>query len=75
MPQCGVEIEQCRDGIELFNLGEFFEAHEALEDVWRAAPQQAVVWGWIGTNPAALTRAPGVKRESVRRCDRRRRSR
>jgi len=27
-----------RRGIELFNLGEFFEAHEALEDVWRAAP-------------------------------------
>lgn len=39
MPQCGVKIEQCRDGIELFNRGEFFEAHEALEDVWRAAPQ------------------------------------
>lgn len=38
MPQCRVEIEQCRGGIELFNRGEFFEAHEALEDVWRAAP-------------------------------------
>lgn len=25
-------------GIELFNRGEFFEAHEVLEDVWRAAP-------------------------------------
>lgn len=23
-------------GIELFNLAEFFEAHEVLEDVWRA---------------------------------------
>jgi len=22
-----------------------------------------VVWGWIGSNPAALTRAPGVKRQ------------
>ena len=30
--------------------------------VLRAALQQAVVWGWIGSNPAALTRAPGVKR-------------
>src|SRR4051812_9227032 len=24
-------------GIELFNAGEFFEAHEVLEDVWRPA--------------------------------------
>ena len=27
-----------RHGIELFNRGEFFDAHEVLEDVWRAAP-------------------------------------
>src|ERR1700686_4837385 len=26
-------------GIELFNEAFFFDAHEALEDVWRAAPQ------------------------------------
>ena len=25
-------------GVELFNHGEFFEAHEVLEDVWRPAP-------------------------------------
>ena len=25
-------------GISLFNRAAFFEAHEALEDVWRAAP-------------------------------------
>ena len=25
-------------GVELFNRTEFFEAHEVLEDVWRAAP-------------------------------------
>ena len=25
-------------GIALFNLASFFEAHEILEDVWRAAP-------------------------------------
>ena len=25
-------------GISLFNNAEFFDAHEALEDVWRAAP-------------------------------------
>jgi len=30
--------------------------------VLRAALGQAVVWGWITTNPAALTRAPVVKR-------------
>ena len=27
-----------RRGLQLFNRGEFFEAHEILEDVWRAAP-------------------------------------
>ncbi len=26
-------------GIALFNAAEFFEAHEVLEDVWRAAPE------------------------------------
>jgi uncharacterized protein len=38
MPQCRVEFERCREGIELFNHAAFFDAHEALEDVWRAAP-------------------------------------
>lgn len=28
-----------RKGIELFNSRSFFDAHEALEDVWRDAPQ------------------------------------
>lgn len=27
-------------GIALFNQSEFFEAHEALEEVWRAAPAE-----------------------------------
>ena len=27
-------------GIRLFNEGEFFEAHEVLEDAWRAAPRE-----------------------------------
>ena len=27
-----------RRGMELFNRGEFFDAHEVLEDVWRASP-------------------------------------
>jgi predicted metal-dependent hydrolase len=26
-------------GIALFNHGEFFDAHEVFEDVWRAAPE------------------------------------
>jgi hypothetical protein len=26
------------EGVELFNRGAFFEAHEVLEDAWRAAP-------------------------------------
>lgn len=39
MPQCRVDFEQYREGIELFNRAAFFEAHESLEDVWRAAPQ------------------------------------
>jgi len=29
-----------RHGIALFNQGKFFDAHEVLEDVWRAAPQE-----------------------------------
>jgi len=26
-------------GINLFNSGDFFEAHEVLEEIWRAAPE------------------------------------
>jgi uncharacterized protein len=29
--------DELRRGIELFNQGEFFAAHEVLEDVWRAS--------------------------------------
>ena len=29
-----------RHGLQLFNQGEFFETHEVLEDVWRAAPAE-----------------------------------
>lgn len=39
VPQCRVDFEQYREGVELFNRAAFFEAHEALEDVWRVAPQ------------------------------------
>ena len=27
-------------GLELFDAGDFFDAHEVLEDVWRAAPAE-----------------------------------
>ena len=33
-----VDSAQYRQGVELFNRAAFFDAHEALEDVWRAAP-------------------------------------
>jgi uncharacterized protein len=32
--------EAYKHGLELFNRGEFFDAHEVLEDVWRAAPAE-----------------------------------
>jgi len=33
-----VDTEGYQRGIDLFNRGEFFNAHEMLEDVWRTAP-------------------------------------
>jgi uncharacterized protein len=35
-----VESEKYLQGIALFNNAEFFDAHEALEDIWRAAPPE-----------------------------------
>jgi hypothetical protein len=35
-----VEAHGLGHGIELFNRAEFFNAHEVLEDVWRAAPAE-----------------------------------
>jgi predicted metal-dependent hydrolase len=40
VPQYRVDSVDYRKGIELFNCAEFFEAHEVLEDVWRAAPAE-----------------------------------
>jgi uncharacterized protein len=34
-----VDFEQYQEGVERFNRAAFFEAHEALEDVWRVAPR------------------------------------
>jgi predicted metal-dependent hydrolase len=36
--ELAVDSARFREGIKLFNSAEFFEAHEVLEDVWRAAP-------------------------------------
>ena len=38
MKQWAVDTKRYQEGIHLFNSGSFFEAHEVLEDVWRAAP-------------------------------------
>jgi predicted metal-dependent hydrolase len=35
-----VDSETYLRGITLFNQAEFFYAHEALEDIWRAAPSE-----------------------------------
>ena len=35
-----MDSDQYLRGISLFNNAEFFDAHEALEDVWRAAPPE-----------------------------------
>jgi uncharacterized protein len=35
-----VDLAGYHRGIEFFNQAEFFEAHEVLEDVWRAAPDE-----------------------------------
>lgn len=33
------EEEKFQEGLERFNRGEFFEAHESWEEVWLAAPE------------------------------------
>jgi uncharacterized protein len=38
LPECDTE-KLFREGLSLFNTAQFFEAHEVLEDVWRAAPE------------------------------------
>src|SRR5437016_9484500 len=35
-----MQSKNYREGIALFNQHSFFEAHEVLEDVWRAAPER-----------------------------------
>lgn len=40
MPKWSVDSDQYLRGIGLLNSAQFFDAHEALEDVWRAAPPE-----------------------------------
>jgi uncharacterized protein len=40
MPEWWMESDQYLQGIALFNKAEFFDAHEALEDIWRDAPPE-----------------------------------
>ncbi|MGA8488784.1 MAG: DUF309 domain-containing protein [Terriglobales bacterium] len=35
-----MHLEKYQQGIAAFNQAEFFDAHELLEDVWRAAPPE-----------------------------------
>jgi uncharacterized protein len=35
-----VDSENYARGMHLFNRAEFFDAHEVLEDIWRAAPPE-----------------------------------
>ncbi|MDL1909236.1 DUF309 domain-containing protein [Chloroflexi bacterium CFX6] len=42
MSDCsGALHPQAREGLRLFNAGEYFEAHEALEDAWNAETGEA----------------------------------
>ncbi len=44
-----IDHSKLNEGIELFNAGDFFAAHEALEDVWRQmrGPDRRVMQGLI----------------------------
>jgi hypothetical protein len=35
-----VSLDELQNGLALFNAGHFFDAHEVLEDVWRAVPRE-----------------------------------
>jgi hypothetical protein len=56
-----VDSELYLRGIDLFNRGEFFDAHEVLEEVWRAAlaPEKAFVQGLIQISVAFVHHSRG----------------
>jgi predicted metal-dependent hydrolase len=68
-------LKPLHHGIELFNRGEYFEAHEALEDAWREGPAdekkflQGLVQAAVGLHHFSrgnLVGARGVLARSVR---------
>jgi hypothetical protein len=38
-----MRLSQLQHGLALFNAARFFDAHEALEDVWREAPRHSLL--------------------------------
>lgn len=69
---------ELRDGIELFNRGEYFAAHEALEDAWREGPSeekqflQGLVQAAVGMHHFSkrnLEGARGVLARAIRNLD------
>jgi len=56
-------------GLELIRAGAYFEAHEALEDEWRAAPEaerdflQGLVHVAVAWHHAARANRPGCERQ------------
>jgi uncharacterized protein len=61
--------EWLRDGLDLIRRGEFFEAHESLEDAWRAAePEekdffQGLVHVAVAWYQAGRGNRPGCERQ------------
>ena len=55
------EKSQFQRGIELFNAGKFFEAHEAWEEIWLAAsePEKTFLQGLIQVSAAFHHRSRG----------------
>jgi uncharacterized protein len=62
----GAELER---GLELIDGGEYFEAHEVLEDLWRAAPTaerdffQGLVHVAVAWHHAGRGNRPGYERQ------------
>jgi uncharacterized protein len=61
--------EWLRDGLELIRRGEYFEAHESLEDAWRAADPaekdffQGLVHVAVAWHHAGRGNRPGCERQ------------
>jgi uncharacterized protein len=64
--------EWLRDGLELIKRGEYFEAHESLENAWRAAEPgekdffQGLVHVAVAWHHAGRGNRPGCERQLVK---------